>query len=67
MIFRIFKNLIGNLKVIENDNKTDSKNINKKINYYQWNVFYINYYINLYKKYNNGLKNIISKFQSFEL
>lgn len=58
MIFRILKNLIGNLKIIENDNKTDSKNINKKINNYEWNKDSIKFYINLYKKYNQNKNNL---------
>ena len=65
MIFRILKNLIGNTKIIESYNKTDSKNINKNINIYYWDKHYIHFYINLYKKYNNELNNINIKLPCF--
>ena len=58
MIIGILKNLIGNLKIIDSKSKTDSKNINKKINYFSWNANYIFFYIELYKKYNDELNNI---------
>jgi hypothetical protein len=67
MIFRILKNLIGNLNIIGNDNKTDAKNINCKINYYIWNTENINYYIDLYKKYNRELNNINFNLSFFKL
>jgi hypothetical protein len=65
MIFKILKNLVGNTKIIESKNKTDGKNINKNINIYYWNKNNIKFYIDLYKKYNDDLRNINIKLSFF--
>ena len=65
MIFKILKNLVGNTKIIESENKTDSKDKNKNINFYFWNKDNIKFYIDLYKKYNDDLININTELPFF--
>lgn len=63
-IFKILKNLVGN-KIIISKQKTNIVNKNKTNNFYFWNKENINFYIDLYKKYNSDLKNINIKFLNY--
>lgn len=54
LMVSILRNLVKNLNIIDSDPKTNSTNKNNTIYFYKWNIKNINYYLDLYKKYNSN-------------